>query len=171
MRCPPTYISGCCRELVATYNGARFGYDESRQLVYTDVLHVDVGHKGVQHLALGIAHVALQLRQKRHGTSHRHILKHILLPVLAHGVGVLGQLSGEVALDDAALVRVAHHGKYAVAEGVDGIEKLVSLPRSGCQHHVACSLKVVLALYVEHVGVLAVCLLHNLELKLLGIVV
>ena len=89
----------CCKLVAADY-GARFGNDESAETVHADVLHVDISHERVQHFALGIAYIALQLRQKHHGTSHRHVLKHILLPVLAHGVSLRGEFCGEVALDD-----------------------------------------------------------------------
>ena len=58
-------VHGChdnlCRELVAAYDGLRFGYDEGAELVDADVLHVDVGNKSVEHFAFSVAHVALKL--------------------------------------------------------------------------------------------------------------
>ena len=71
------------RELIAAHDGLRVGNDESLKGVHADILHVDVLHECVQHLAFSIAHVVLQLRQECHGSSSRHRLEHVLLPVLA----------------------------------------------------------------------------------------
>ena len=48
------------RELITTYDGLRIRDDESFKSVHTNILHVDVLHQSMQHLALSIAHVTLQ---------------------------------------------------------------------------------------------------------------
>ena len=47
------------RELVASHVSLLFGDDKGIEGIDTDILHVDVSHEGVEHLALGIPHVAL----------------------------------------------------------------------------------------------------------------
>ena len=76
------------RELVTTDDGLRVGDDEGLEGVYTDILHVDILHQRMEHFSLGIAHIALQLRQQGDSGSCRHRLKHIFLPVLTHSNGI-----------------------------------------------------------------------------------
>ena len=164
-------VYGChddlCRELVATDDGLRLGYDERRELVHTDVLHVDVCHECVQHLAFSVAHVALQLREQRHGTCYGHVLEHILLPVLTERICVLRHLCGEVAFYYLALMWVGNHLEDTLAERVDGIVELLALSGARCEHHMTCCFEVVLALYVIDITVLAVSLAHNLHFQCL----
>ena len=60
-----------------------FGNDKGIEFVHTNVFYVDVRHERMQHFTLGIAHVALQFRQQRHGSGHGHIFEHIFLPVFS----------------------------------------------------------------------------------------
>ena len=121
----------------------------------------------MQHLALGVAHVALKLGEQRDGSCHGHVLKHILLPVLTHCDCVLRQSGGKIALNDAPLARIGHHGHYARAEAVYGIIEPSALSRAGSKHHLIGSLKVFLVHDVHHIAVFSVCHAHNLGLQLL----
>ena len=130
-------------EALAGVERRLLGYDEGLELVDADILHIDIRHQRVEHLALGVAHVVLQLRQQRHGCGHGHVLKHILLPVLAKVVLMVGHLGREVAGDDGALVRVGDKGEDALAVGVDGIVELAALACQRREHHGAGSVDVV----------------------------
>ena len=68
-------------------------------------------------------------------------------------------------------MRVGDHSEYALAERIDSAKQSSALTSTGCQHHVACSLKVVLVLDVGYVGLLAVSLAHDFNLELLCVVV
>ena len=155
-------------EGVAADDGLGLGDDKSLKPVDADILEVDVGNERMEHLALGVAHVALQLGEHGDGCRHGHILKHILLPVLAHSVGATGELGSKVAADNLALALVGHHRKDALPVMVDGSKQGTALTGDGRKHHMACSLEIVLVLDVGQVGVLAVGLGHNLLLELLG---
>ena len=156
-----------CREFVATHHGLGVGDDECAQLVHADILHVDVGHQGVQHLALGIADVALQFGKQRDGCGHRHSLKHVFLPVFAHGLGVFGQLCGEVAADDFLLPGVGHHGEDTLAEIVDGIIEGLALAGARGEHHTGGGFEVFLVDDVVHIALGAVGFTHDFLFQLL----
>ncbi len=78
----------------------------------------------MQHFTLSIAHVTLQFSKQGDGSCYGHVLKHILLPVLTHGQGILRQLGGEVAGNNLALYRVLNHRQDAITIGVDGTFQL-----------------------------------------------
>ena len=82
--------------------------DVGIEFVDAYVLEVDVGAQGVEHLALGLAHVALQLGEHGDGCYGGHFLEHVLRPVLA--VVVLGawHVGAEVGGDDGSLAWVGH---------------------------------------------------------------
>ena len=147
------------------------GDDEGIELVHTDVLHVDVRNQCVKHLALCIAHVALQLRKQCHGGSHGHVFKHIFLPVLTQRTCRLRHLRGKVAGDDFLLLRIGHHLQDAITIGVDHLKQMTALAGAGSQHDLTCCLQVVLGLDVIDVGVLAVSLGDDSLFQLLGKIV
>ena len=155
-----------CREFVATHDGLRVGNDEGVERIHTDVLHVDVRHQRVEHLTLGIAHVALQLRQQRDSSSGRHRLEHILLPVLAHRMGIRRNFRRQVGGDALLLPIVGHHAQHLGAIPVDGIVEFLTTSAVGSQHHLIGSLQVFLVADVLHVAVAAVGLLHDSQLQL-----
>ena len=144
--------------------------DECIKTVYTDVLDVDVCHKRVEHLTLGIAYIALKLRQQRYGRCHWHTLEHVFLPVLAQCIVLLWDFRREVVGNEFLLVWVSDHLQYPLAIGVDGIVELSALSCSRCKHHLCRSLYVVLADDVGHIGIFSVCLPDNLLLQALCIV-
>ena len=158
-------------ELFARIQRCLLRYDECVEFVHADILDVNVSHESVQHLALGIAYVALQLREQRHGCSHRHVLEHVLLPVLSHCHGVLRQFCREVAAYYLLLLLVGHHGQDFRAVGIDGVIERLSLACSRREHHLVCRLEVFLVFYVLHISVLAVSLAHYSLLQLLRKVV
>ena len=121
----------------------------------------------MEHFALGIAHVALQLGEQCHGCCHGHVLKHVFLPVLAHCLGVLGQFGGQVVCNDFLLVFVGNHSEDPFAEGVYGIEELLALARARREHHLTCRLKVFLAVDVVDVAIGSIGLAHDFNLQFL----
>ena len=58
--------------------------DECLESIDTDILHINILHQRMEHLTFCITHITLQLRQQSNGSSGRHRLEHILLPVLSH---------------------------------------------------------------------------------------
>ena len=122
----------------------------------------------MEHFALGISHVALQLGEQGHRTRHGHVLKHVFLPVLAHCQGIMGQVGGEIAADNLLLCRVVNHGEDALAEGVDGTIELTATATARSKHHLIGCLKVVLGLDILHVGVITVGMAHDSQLEFVG---
>ena len=144
---------------------------EGIELVHTDILHVDICYQVVQHLSLGIAHIALNLREHGHGCSHWHILKHVFLPVLTQIFLALRHLGREVAGYDFLLMLISHQLQDAVAIAIQLRIEFLSLARPRCKHHDAGSLQIFLVLDVAHVAILAVSLLHDSNLQFLGKVI
>ena len=147
------------------------GRDVGVQLVHADVLEVDVGRQGVDDLVLGLAHVALELRQHRHGGDGGHVFKHVVGPVLSHVVFALGHFGGEVRGDDGFLPRVGHEAENVVAESLDGGAELASLAFGGGEHDAVGGFEVLLVLEVIGVGLCAVALAGNGEAEMSGQVV
>jgi hypothetical protein len=154
------------RELVAAHDGLRIGYDESVEGVDADILDVDVGHQRVEHLALGVAYVALKLRQQRHGSGHGHALEHVFLPVLAHRHGVARYAGGQVVGYDSPAGAVRNHCQDALAEGVYGLVESLAASPSGCEHDLGGRFKVLLVDDVGHVGFLSVGLAYDGQFQL-----
>ena len=123
------------RELLAGIEYRLLWDDKGIELVHTDILHVDIRHKRVQHLALGIAHVALQLGEQCDSRCHGHSLEHSLLPVLAQTFRLLGYLSGEIVADEILLALLGHHLQDALTERVDGIVELLTATATWSEHH------------------------------------
>ena len=144
---------------------------EGIEFVHTDILHVDIRNQVVQHFSLGIAHIALNLREHGHGCSHWHILKHVFLPVLTQIFLALRHLGREVAGYDFLLMLISHQLQDAVAIAIQLRIEFLSLARTRCKHHDAGSLKVFLVLDIAHVAILAVSLLHNSNLQFLSKVI
>ena len=115
----------------------------------------------MQHLFLGVAHVALQLRQDGHGGNGGHGLKLCFLPVLAFQPGLAGHLGGQVAGNASLLGRVGYHLQDAVAVAVDGQLQCLAASASRGQHHLVGCLQVFLAYQVVRVAILAVGLACN----------
>ena len=144
---------------------------EGIEFVHTDILHVDIRNQVVQHLSLGIAHIALNLREHGHGCSHWHVLKHVFLPVLTQIFLALRHLGREVAGDDFLLMLIGHQLQDAVAVAIQLPIEFLSLARTRCKHHDAGSLQVFLVLDVAHIAILTVSLLYDSNLQFLGKVI
>ena len=110
------------REGLTRIKGSLLRYDKRIKLVHTDILHVDIRHESMEHLTFCIAHITLEFGEQGDGSSHGHVLKHILLPVLSHGMSIGWQFGGHITADHASLTFVAHHLQDAFTERVDGIE-------------------------------------------------
>ena len=168
-------IDGChddiCIEHLARIKRGLLGNDEGIELVHTDVLHVDVRNKCVKHLALSIAHVALQLRQQRDGSGHGHVFKHILLPVLTQRTCRLRHFGGQVTCNDFLLFRVAHHLQDTATIGVDHLKQVTALAGAGSQHDLTGCFQVVLGLDVIDISILSISLKDDGLFQLLGKVV
>ena len=153
------------RELFTRIKRRLLRNHEGIELVYADVFQVNIRDQVVEHLTLSIAHVALNLGEQRHSGGHGHSLKHILLPVLTHRMGVFGQFCRQVATNDFLLFLIGHERKDAFAELIDCIIKTLAFPRSGGEHHVGGSLQVFLITDFLQVSVAAVGFAHNLFLQ------
>ena len=108
---------------------------EGIELIHTDILHVDIRHQVVQHFSLGITHIALNLREYGHGSSHWHVLKHVFLPVLTQIFLALRHLGREVAGYDFLLMLICHQFQDAVAVAIQLPIEFLSLARTRCKHH------------------------------------
>ena len=159
------------RQLVAGEQFRGTGYDKRFEFVDPDVLESDISHKRMEHFALGITYIALQFGQQRDGRRTGHVLKHILFPVLAERILAFGNLRRKIVGDDFLLRLIRNEGKDLVPIGIDGLIQLVSLSRTGCQHHMTGSLEIVLILYVSRISVLAIGLTRNQEFEILRVIV
>ena len=63
------------RSLLRNHKGIKF--------VDANILHIYIRNEGMEHLSFRIAHITLQFGEQSDSSSHRHILKHIFLPVFA----------------------------------------------------------------------------------------
>ena len=90
----------------------------------------------MKHFALGIAHIALQFRQQRDSGRHRHVFKHVFLPVLAQRARFIGHLRTQVVGYYFLLGFVRQHAHNLFPEAVDGIIEPLSFAPARCQHHV-----------------------------------
>ena len=63
------------RSLLRNHEGIKF--------VDANILHIYIRYEGMEHLSFRIAHITLQFGEQSDSSSHRHILKHIFLPVFA----------------------------------------------------------------------------------------
>ncbi len=109
------------REGLTRIKGSLLRDDKRIKLVHTDILHVDIRHESMEHFTFCVAHITLELGEQGDGSSHGHVLKHILLPVLSHGMGIGRQFGGHITADHAPLTLVAHHLQDTLTERVDGI--------------------------------------------------
>ena len=125
----------------------------------------------MEHLALCITDIALELGEKRDGCCHGHALEHVFLPVLVQRVRFTVNLCREVALDDGTLVLVGHHSQYSCPEAVYGFAQGFAASCPGSEHNLVGCLKVILALYVVYVTVRAVGFLDDSYLEVLREVV
>ena len=107
---------------------------------------------------LCIAHVVLQLREQRDSSSGRHRLEHILLPVLAQRLLVLGDVGGQVRRYHLLLVVVVDHREHLGAIVVDGVKELLAATTAGGQHHLVGSLQVFLVTKIAWVAMFAISL-------------
>ena len=158
-------------EALTRVEGRLLRHDKSLQLIYTDILQVDVGDQSMENLALGIAHIILKLGEEGDGSSNGHVLKHVFLPVLTEVVLAAWHLCGEVALDDGALARVGDISQDTVAVAVDGIIELLAFSREGSEHDGAGSVDIVGVVDIVDVAVRAVSLFDDGHLQRLGKVV
>ena len=115
----------CCHhdvgiETLARIKSCLLGNNKGVKLVDSYIFHVDIGNQGMQHFTLGITNIALQLRQQSNGCCHGHILKHVLLPVLAQILCILRHTGRKIALDDFLLMLIGDHHQYTITIAVDG---------------------------------------------------
>ena len=122
----------------------------------------------MEHVALGMAHIILQFGQQGDGGSHRHILEHVLLPVLAQRVGLAGNCGREVAADDTTLLRVGDVLQNALTIAVDGPVEPAASPSDGSQHHGAGGIDIVDVFNVVYVGVGTIGLPDDSHLQFFG---
>ena len=122
----------------------------------------------MKHLALGIAHVVLQLAKQRDGGSSRHRLKHILLPVLTHRLDILGNLRREVRGDGLLQSILVDHTQHLVAVADDSIVQLVTTTTTGRKHHLIGCLEVFLVADILHITIAAIGLLYDGQLQLVS---
>ena len=148
-----------------------FGQAVGVELVHADILDVDVGYERVEHLVLGLAHVALELGEHRDGGNGRHLLKHVLLPVLADVVFAARHVGGKVGGEDGALARVGDVLQHGGAEFPDFVIEPAPVAFHGGKHDAAGSLKVFLVFQIVRVAVLAVGLAGNGDAQAFGEVV
>ena len=126
-----------CRELFTRIKCRLLRNHESINLIDTHILHVYVRYQGMEHLTLCMTYVALQLGEKGDSCCHRHTLKHILLPVLTHGMGILRDTGRQVTGDYLPLTIVRNHLQDTLTEGIDRIEEIFSVGLAGCCHHLS----------------------------------
>ena len=157
-----------CTETSSLHHGLRTRYHIGLQLVYANVLHVHIAHQIVKHFTLGITYVALQFSEQRDGCSRRCIFKHIFLPVLSQCSSLARHIGVEIAADNATFGRVGDHVHNAVAVAVDCIVELAATATLGCQHHLGTGLQVLAITDIVDIALLAITLLHDSHLEVLG---
>ena len=158
-------------EFASTDNCLRIGDDVCIDLVDAEVSHVNVVHKGMNHLALGIAYVVLQLGEQCHCGCNWHILKHILLPILRQCVLTLRHIGAEVVIDDLPLHRVLHQIDDVVTVGVYTIKELLPFTPLRGEHDVGCRFQVLLVLDVVHVAIISVHLDDDAAFEIINVVI
>ena len=114
-----------------------------------------------------MAHVGLQLGEQGDSSSHRGVLKHILLPVLTLQLGFLWHICREVVTDDFLLPLIVNHLRDAVTVGLYCLLQLTALTHTRCQHDMGGCFKVIAPFYIIKVGIAPVSLAHNLPLQVL----
>ena len=155
-------------EAVALHQHLGVGHHIGVHLVHAQVLHVNLVHQLVQHLAFGQAHIVLQLGEQGYGGSRGLSLEQILLPVLAFGLGALGHVGVQVAADHLALGLVAQHAHDLLAVLVHAAVQLLALGLLGREHDERGGLQVLLVPDVTHIAVSTVALPDDALLQLLG---
>ena len=125
----------------------------------------------MEHLALGIAHVVLQLAEQRDGGSSGHRLEHILLPVLTHRLDILGNLRREVRGDGLLQTILVDHTQHLVAIADDSVVELLATTAAGREHHLIGCLEVFFVTDILHVTIAAIGFLHNGQLQLVSQIV
>ena len=137
------------------------------QLVYANILDVDIAYEIVQHLTLSITHIVLQLREQCYSSGRRHILEGILLPVLAENLCFCRHFGGKVAGDDVLLLLVRHHLNDTFAIAIDSFIEFFATTCAGSKHYLCAGFQVFAVLYVIDVGILAIALAYDSLLELL----
>ena len=125
----------------------------------------------MEHLVLGLAHVALQFGEHRDSGDGGHLLKHVLLPILADVVLAARHIGGKVGGENGALARVGDILQHGGAEFPDLVIELAPVAFHGGEHDAAGSLEVFLVLQVVGIAVLAVGLAGNGNAQAFGEVV
>ena len=123
------------RKGLTRIKGGLLGDNKRIELVHTDILHVDIRHEGMEHLTFCVTHITLKLGEQGDSSGHRHILKHILLPVFSHGMGIGRQFGGHITADHTTLTLIAHHLEDSLTERVDGIVEFLATTFTRSQHH------------------------------------
>ena len=154
-------------ERFAGIEGGFLGNDISIELIHPHIVHIDICHQRMQHLAFRVAHVALQLRKLRDNSRYRHVFKTIFLPVLALPACLLWYRCSQIAADDAALLGVIDHREQLVSILIDGVEKFVSATCARRKHHDVGRFYIVFMANSRHIAIATIGLLHQSHLQIL----
>ena len=158
-------------ERFAGIEGGFLGNDTGLQLIHPHIVHIDICHQRMQHLAFRVAHVALQLRKLRDSSCYRHVFKTIFLPVLALPACLLWHRCSQIAADDAALLGIIDHREQLVSILIDSVEKFVSATCARRKHHDVGRLHIVFMANSRHIAIATIGLLHQSHLQILQQVV
>ena len=122
----------------------------------------------MEHFTFSISNIALQLRQQSDSRCYRHILKHILLPILTCQASTFRKFRRKVTGNDLLLFRIRHHCKDTLTERIYRIIKFLSLTGHWGKHHCRSSLEIILMLNIIHIPILSIGLTYYSDFQLLS---